>query len=464
MPNKLHIDERQAAWKVLLPARPENRILALGCCAEILCSLRRSFDCVDTLPVAGGKYAIVVLDCRSINCPSLRDLDSGTDIETLIVCLNADRQIKKKLKATGHCYVSHYAALPAAKPRIYIPLNTGRLRTKGLSFHSPGSLKARAGLLIARTLSSMGIKSHLMRNAVSIFSASEKISGGNSLVGWISGKIGYGISDLVVYAGSESERRKITALAIAEKGGADVVVKIADTAAGAEAVRQESAALDALESTSLSFQVPKLLFEEEWNGYVIQGQRAFSEDSRLQDACLTDAHFTFLAELSVLDRKFVSFRSTQFFQDLKRKLESIPADSLQPSVARAWYGVLKKNFADRKVLCHRIHGDFAPWNIRRQENGLFVYDWEDSLPEGLASTDALRFVYRQADLVGPWPGSATMLEKLREVGTRCFSEIDCVEREDYEKYLLAWLVKEYAENRSDRVAKMIEHVASEMQL
>ena len=460
MQNSYPIDERQASWKVLLPAKPESKLLAMGVGKEILCSLRHSFDCVDTLPSKGRRYDIVVLDCRSINRSNLRALDSCADIETTIVCLNADRYIKEKLKVKGYSNIRDYAGLPADEARIYIPLSTSRLRAKGLSFHNPGSLKARTGLLIARTLSSLGIKSHLMRNAVSIFSASKNMSGGNSLVGWISGKIGYGISDLVVYAGSESERRKITALAIAEKGGADVVVKIADTAAGAEAIRQESAALDALESTSLSFQVPKLLFEEEWNGYVIQGQRAFSEDSRLQDACLTDAHFTFLAELSVLDRKFVSFRSTQFFQDLERKLESIPADSLPPSVTRAWYGVLKKNFADRKVLCHRMHGDFAPWNMRKQESGLFVYDWEDSLPEGLALTDALHFVFRQAALVGPWPGSVTMLEKFREVGTRCFSDIGCVEREDYEKYLLVWLVKEYAEKRSERILEVLDIIVS----
>jgi hypothetical protein len=463
MKNRPRADERQASWKVLLPAKPGNRLLALGLSKGVLCSLRRSFDCVET-SFSDGKYDVVVLDCRSINWTNLSVIDSCIDAEMIFVCINADRQIKENLDKRDYRYVRTYAGLPAGRPRIYIPLNSSRLRTKGLSFHSPGSLKSKAGLLIAKTLSGLGIKFHLMRNAVSVFSANENFFGGNGLTDWIAGKVGYGISDLVVYAGSESERRKITALAVAEKDGEDVVVKIADSAAGTEAIRQESEALHALKSTSLSSWVPELLFEDKWNGYVIQGQSALSRGSRSQGSCLTNVHFTFLADLSTFGRKFVSFRSTRFFQDLSLKLENIPAGSLPPSVTRAWYEILKRDFADRKVLCHRIHGDFAPWNICEQEGRLFVYDWEDSLSEGLALTDALRFVYRQADLVGPWPGSVTMLEKLREVGTCCFSEIGCVEREDYEKYFLAWLVKEYAENRSDRVARMIEHAASEMQL
>ena len=463
MPNKSHIDERQTAWKVLLPARPENRVLALGCCDEILCSLRRSFNCVDTLPAAGEKYDIVVLDCHGINYSDLCVPGSCVGVDMVIVCLNANRQIKRTLNARGYHYIKCYAGLPAAKPRIYIPLNTGRLRTRGLSFHNPGSLKARAGLLIARTLSRIGIKSHLMRNTVSIFSASEKISGGNNLIGWISERVGYGISDLVVYAGSESERRKITALAVAEKSEEDVVVKIADSAAGAEAIRQESAALRSLQLSTLSSQVPKLFFEDRWNGYRVQGQSTFSGNSHSQAPCLTKAHFSFLADLSLIDRNFVLFRNTSFFRELDQKLGSIPADTLLPTVTNAWHKILKEDFADWKVLCHRTHGDFTPWNIRKQEGRLFVYDWEESLPEGLALTDALHFVFRQAALVGPWPGSVTMLEKLRETCIRCISDIGCAEKEGYEKYLLAWLIKEYAEKRSDRVAKMIEHITAGMQ-
>lgn len=470
---------------MLLPFKPQDKILAVGLDAGSIAGLARTWrrvDCfcskqiIDSAKTAFPELAERINPLLFLNrCRKKYDaviLKSGKVAgSTKIANLLAHNGL---LVLVGHRGASeykpdfefsrHYAAVPPDNPRIIFPSETRFLRSKGLSFHSPGSRSAWWKLCLVRWLSAVGIKASLAKCGVTIMSHKRSLIEQSEIARWLSIKLAWPISDLVLYVGSDSIRRKITALAVTEKGGEDVVVKIADSAAGAEAIRQESEALHALKSTFLSSQVPELLFEDKWNGYVIQGQSSLSEGSRSQGSCLTNVHFTFLADLSTLDRKFVSFRSTQFFQNLDRKLENIPADSLLPSVTRSWYEILKKDFADRKVLCHRIHGDFAPWNIREQEGRLFVYDWEDSLSEGLALTDALRFVYRQADLVGPWPGSATMLEKLREVGTRCFSEIGCVEREDYEKYLLAWLVKEYADNRSDRVAKMIEHAASEMQL
>ena len=460
MQNNPPIDERQASWKVLLPAKCGRKVLAIGVSEEVLCGLSRSFGCVDSLPIAGKMYDSVVLDCNRVPFSHFHEFRSCIDRETIILCLNPDLAIKISLKSQGYSYDNHYAGLPAAKPRIYFPLITSKLRAKGLSFHSPGRWKVKIALSAAKILSRLGIKRHLMGNSVSIFSARENTLTASGLAGWISEKVGYNISDLVVYAGSESQRRKITVLAIAEATGNDVVVKIADSSKGAEAIRQESAALNALSSTPLSLQVPELLFEDDWNGYIIQAQRAFSSSGSSQDSRLTDAHFIFLAELASIDRKFLPFRNTHVFKALDRTLKNIPSDSLPPVVANTWYTFLKKNCYDWDVLCHRTHGDFAPWNICTQKGKLFVYDWEDSLQEGLSVTDGLHFVFRQADLVGPWPGSVRMLEKFRNVCARYFSGIGCVERESYEKYLLAWLVKEYAENRSDRIVKIIDHVVS----
>ena len=100
MQNKPPIDERQAAWKVLLPAEPESKLLAIGVDEEILCSLRRSFNCVDTVS-DGRRYDVVVLNCRTINRSNLRFIDSCADIETTIVCLNVDRYIKEQRKVKG---------------------------------------------------------------------------------------------------------------------------------------------------------------------------------------------------------------------------------------------------------------------------------------------------------------------------------------------------------------------------
>lgn len=456
MQNKPSIDERQASWKVLLPVKPESKLLAIGVDEGILCSLRRSFGCVDTLSSEGRRYDIIVLDCRSINRSNLRVPDSCAGIETVIVCINADRQIKKKLKASGYCYVNHYAGLPAAKPRIYIPLNSSRLRTKGLFFHSPGSLKAKAGLLIARTLSSLGIKSHLMRNVVSIFSASKNISGENSLVGWISGKIGYGISDLVVYAGSESERRKITALAIAEKGGADVVVKIADTQLATEAIRQESDALRVIVKTTLAGYVPKVIFEGFYEKYYIQIQEALSPNGG-QIGSLTDRHFEFLSELSKVGRRVCPLEKTSVWQKVKAQIEDFDVDDLPIEVARVADYVLSDKVASMKICCHRIHGDFAPWNIRVKHGKLFVFDWEDSIEDGLPFLDILHFIYRQASLVGPWLSPDKLIDLVKTYSDNLSIKASLSDY-DFTTSLTLWMLQEYLMDKSEKTSDMIKKV------
>ena len=461
MQNKPSIDERQASWKVLLPVKPESKLLAIGVDEGILCSLRRSFGCVDTLSSEGRRYDIIVLDCRSINRSNLRVPDSCAGIETVIVCINADRQIKKKLKASGYCYVSHYAGLPAAKPRVYIPLNTGRLRTKGLSFHSPGSLKARSNLLIAKTLSRLGFKFHLTRNTVSIFFASEKISGGNNLTDWISEKVGYGVSDLVVYAGSESERRKITALAVAENGGEDVVVKIADSAAGAEAIRQESDVLRDIGKTTLKGYVPKLISEGFYEKYYIQIQETLSSGG-CQISSLTDMHLDFLSELSKVGRRTYLLKETSAWQKIKCQIQDIDIDDLPIEVANVANYILSDKIANMEICCHRIHGDFAPWNIRIKKNKLFVFDWEDSIENGLIVTDIFHFIVRQAMLVGPWPGTEKIAKSIQENCSEVAKRAHFPFKQNYLVALNVCLLQEYFKEPSYKLEQILKYLAENM--
>ena len=66
------------------------------------------------------------------------------------------------------------------------------------------------------------------------------------------------------------------------------------------------------------------------------------------------------------------------------------------------------------MICHRTHGDFAPWNIRTGTDGLKIIDWEDSDLAGVVYTDVFHFVFRQASLVGPWIGGREVFEQMRQ--------------------------------------------------
>ena len=97
---------------------------------------------------------------------------------------------------------------------------------------------------------------------------------------------------------------------------------------------------------------------------------------------------------------------------------------------------------DRELPGVRIHGDFAPWNIKLQADGsAALVDWEDSRPRGLPLHDAYHFVHQTRYLFGkqPRPG-------FRELRFRYSCPLDFGTRRQLEiAYLLDALRQQLAE-------------------
>ena len=450
-------DERGVSWKILLPVGPESRICAIGLDEGGLAGLTRSYGMVDTQPVDGLKYDIVIIGDGG--CDDLYDWCNL--IPRIVpdgVVVNASRRcFAKKLKDAGYSCLRRYAALPPGEPKLFIPLASKKLRAGGLAFHSPGSLRARIGLTFAKALSCLGMQSHLARSVVSLYAKSKEAFDRQSLIQWLSEKLGYPVVDLTVYTGSDLSRRKITVLAIAEDGYADVVVKIADTIEGADAIRQESNALQAIAAFSLSEQAPKLIAKGQWYGYSVQLQKQVIGGSCRQVARLTESHLEFLSKLSTIGRKIMRLKAARMWRDVKAKAEVISLEALSPPIRVALETILSDRFADMPVVCHRTHGDFTPWNIKVSNGKLFVYDWEESLSDGLALTDIFRFIYRQASLVGPWPGAQKVLMDMRSI-SRSFSDTAGYETIETDVILTVWLLYEYFAKPSDYLGDMLDAV------
>jgi Ser/Thr protein kinase RdoA (MazF antagonist) len=246
---------------------------------------------------------------------------------------------------------------------------------------------------------------------------------------------------LVVYAGSDSPSRKITALAVSGGADKDIVVRIADTPEAESAVRRESDALRALARSPVAGQVPRLVHEGRYGGHVVQVQDVLPGDQP-QVAELKEAHFAFLVSLSKLGRATVPLSRTNLWRSLEETASRLTSDDLLDAVRAALHSVLIPEFASRPVVCHRIHGDFAPWNIHWDGRRPLVFDWEDSDPQGLALTDVYYFLYRQASEVGPWGGGRGMLRVLRDAGSRLTLAAGLPPNLQ-DTVLPAWLLAEY---------------------
>jgi len=441
MNDSVKLDERCVSWKVLLPVGLETRILAIELDNGGLAGLSRSYRKVDIKPVGHSQYDVVVIGDKSDN-NSYDPYDLVSTVKPDGIVVNTSQKcFTKELNDAGFRHSRHYAVLTPGIRRLFIPLGSRELRARGLAFHSPGSFKTRIGLAITKTLSCLGVQAHLMKHTISLYARSEKRFEDMGLVRWLSEQLGYPVIDLVIFAG-ESPRRKITALAVAAKRNNDVVVKIADTELGAQAIKQESNALHVVAASSLAGQAPKVIAEGQCGSYCVQLQEEVVGSTRKQIARLTKSHLEFLSKLSTIDRKIMPIKETRTWRNIKALAEATSSKTLPRHIHIALQKVLSDESAGVPVVCHRTHGDFAPWNIKVNNGKLFAYDWEDSLSDGLALTDIFHFLYRQASLVGPRPGPVRLIGNIRK-SISLLGEEYSYPNFDYSFTLLAWMLHEY---------------------
>jgi hypothetical protein len=335
---------------------------------------------------------------------------------------------------------------------VIFPLSDRILRRKGLHFHQPGRWQARLGIWAGTLLSDLGFVRHLKKKAVTIVRKGH-CQRGDTLRDWLADRLGLSIRDLVLYCGSDTEQRKITALAITP-GKDDLVVKIADTSPGKNALSRESKALQALANMDVEqFRFPELVLEDEWSGYLIHAQTSLAKGGSRQTQRLNRQHFDLLAALSQLNCREMVFAETSCCREIL-KLSAQQKSAIPDPLARISRKIFSPAFQKSKVLCHRTHGDFAPWNMSVNIGVLSLWDWEDSVDDGLVYTDIFHFIIRRAILLGPWPGANKLLKGLSEACTRLQECASFPINTDFTVSLQVWLVWEYMRHPDPRLTEI----------
>jgi hypothetical protein len=244
-------------------------------------------------------------------------------------------------------------------------------------------------------------------------------------------------------------------------GKSDLVVKIADTSPGKDALRRETQALQALSNMGVDqFRFPALVFEEEWAGYLIQAQTSLLKGCSRQTHRLSNQHIDLLVALSQFSRRKMVFSETPCCREIL-KLSTQQKTDIPGPLAMISTKIFSPAFQKSKVLCHRIHGDFAPWNMSANNNDLSLWDWEDSLEDGLVYTDIFHFIIRPAILIGPWPGAKKLLKDISEA---CTSLQECAffpSNTDYTMSLHVWLVWEHMRNPNSRIIEIAAQLVTD---
>jgi len=422
-------EERQAAWKVFLPMVPEMPILAVGLSRHVLVGLARSWTIVHAYDIAHPDVDWAIQQAERLDLRSkIVEIESRERLASSYgsIAINADSPTPlplplpiipgggvlwiggrshmpscRELASAGYMGVRKYAILPPGGFRILLPLNDGRLARAGLGLFVPGNISNRVAVRVGRFLSTLGFQELLgLRQAV-VARKQGTLTGSWCMLDWIRQHAGIETADAAVYAGTNqaARMRKLTLQLLAENGEVTGIAKVADTGDAHRAIERETLALRRIANVpELNAVVPKVIAEDGLRGHRIQIQTPIGSGGKRFCRRLTEDHLAFLGMLSQVDQ-------------VKMPLEKWPRWPLIWSWAHdgtTYHGntnpilpLVEKCAATLKgveIPFHRVHGDFARWNIIIGKKGLFVVDWEQSERAGLPCYDLVYFLARKPNV------------------------------------------------------------------
>ncbi len=422
------------SWRWLLPVTTGSAIRLYGFSNEEVPFWRGEFTdlewkddgaVADTLLVhvgSGSGHAM----------PSASDIRAAT-----LVCIIAGRTRAKHWRIVlqeAFPQVREYGLLPSGNPRVVVPLTSARCAVTALRLHRPGRWIARLGLMLARTLAGLGNFALLRGRVLLLASRSADFIPSGAVEAGLLERTDHRTMDYALYLGTPDDNRKTVVLPIGDSPPGNIL-KVAATPKARASLNNEALALSEMAKSPLSAFVPRM------DGLVSSGSKLtlYQEYRPRRGICqrkLDVAVVAFLGRLMLLGRKSIP---------LSALLTSMPANtnqslSLEADVAcralRERLQLLANSGAE--VWVHRTHGDFAPWNCAWTDQGLFVFDWEESREQGLALGDAFYYAIAPALLVQPNANPANTLDTSLRLADRVV-EASGVEL-DIRVYLALWLL------------------------
>lgn len=410
------------AWRCLLPAAAvANAGLRLFGFTDDEAQFWRHWCAHQTGPVLGTVGALAPEQAQAASlllvdaerCPASAWPTAAELAQAAVVAVVADRaQGRLWRRALGAAFpaVSEFALLPAAQPRVVVPLSAPGHALAGLGLHRPGRWVARAGVSLARALAAMGQFS-LLRGRVLLIAQRARVAlpVGAWQAGLPAAPDGQPWQAFAAYLGTPDDRRKTVMLPLGQHAPT-VILKAGSSPRARAALGNEAAALVALAGSPLATQVPRLLGQRS-HADTLTLQQEYRPRRRVAPARLTAAVVAFLGQLAGLSAQAVALAP------LLVTLAAAPAQPAAPRPRAAATAAAQALRARLDALCaqgqrawlQRTHGDFAPWNCGWSDHGLFVYDWEDSHAQGLALGDAFYYAIAPALLLQRKPRAAATL-------------------------------------------------------
>jgi len=383
--------------------------------------------------VTPPKFLLVNNDwCATQAQPALADIQAAE-----LVCVIGDWKQTKYWRAIfdeTFPLVREYSLLPPNNPRVIIPLSSARHAVTALGLHRPGRWIARLALSLARVLAFFGNFWLLRGRVLLIATRATGFIPRGVLQARLPGRFGLRSIDYALYLGTPEDNRKTVVLPLGDSPPS-IILKVAETPRARASLMNEASALSVLSQSHLSSCVPKLedLISSDAMLTLCQEYRSRRPVSQHK---LDAAIINFLGQLMALN--YQSMRLSAYLKVFPEDSKECVADDVISACRALRERLQNQAKLNAELLLHRTHGDFAPWNCIWTDQGLFVFDWEESEADGLALQDAFYYIIAPALLV---QRNASAIETLDAVF--CFAnrvvEISGMKL-DIRIYLALWLL------------------------
>ena len=284
-----------------------------------------------------------------------------------------------------------YVFLPLPSPRAgrwWVPVKDSRVVPNALSSYTPYSLAGRLAKAATETLLQMPGAARLFpgRSVVVLDTPSPVLDVLRQV--YQRQELTFSFS-----VGSPGRFQRLIVQVMGSTGTVLGYLKLPLTEDAERRIRNEARTLLSLPG-GLARHVPDVLFSSEVNGSstLLLRPGPFKRGPRT----LSCMHMDFLRKVHRIEHREEDGET--FVERIKRRASTSVLLTTEPW--RAAVDWATRRLTGKRVAVSRVHGDFAPWNTRITQEGLFAFDWDRS-EEGLPMVwDVLHFQTQVSSLLG----------------------------------------------------------------
>jgi hypothetical protein len=305
------------------------------------------------------------------------------------------------LRQAGLNEIQRFAVLPNwDNPRWFIPLTSPAISSAGFNLYTPARTSARLKRALARALVYTRLpiwyRDQIVvaqRNRIALLEPMDRLFAGARL-------------SIALSAGAPEGalNRKASAAVIDDRGEIRAFLKIAASPLATQLLHREVAVLNVLGMRGgNSALAPKLLWSGEIEGAFTLAQSPLPGGPA--PAALAAEHQAYLDRLTAGSR--MSPTQTELVRSLSDRINALKDH--RTDLLAAFDDTLP-TLSGQQMAHGVVHGDFAPWNLRRHAGQITAFDWEYGHLDGPAGLDEIHYQLQVGLEIHHWSAQRAFTE------------------------------------------------------